>query len=102
MFSSPDIRKDAFTEVASYFSQAGIENKGKYWSVGKRVIQELIKKENNTITHNEFLEFVNDSVTADKLLQANVFSFNVQKRTVTFQSSLVKAYVMENRSKYLA
>ena len=98
--SSPDIRKDAFTEVADYFRQAGIETKGKYWSAGKRVIQKLMK--DNTVTYKEFLKIVNDNVMADELLQANVFSYNMRENTVTFQSRLVKAYVTENQSEYLA
>ena len=61
-----------------------------------------MKKEDNMMTYKEFLKIVKDNVMADKLLQVNVFSFNMRENTVTFQSSLVKAYVTENQSEYLA
>src|SRR4051812_32470535 len=96
----PDIRQQAFVEAASYLKKAGIGKGKKFEFIGKKAIQELAKKEDKTMTLDEFTSIIQNEKLADELLQENVFSHNVVNQTVNFQSRLMEVYVMENQQMF--
>ncbi|RIB16024.1 hypothetical protein C2G38_2038914 [Gigaspora rosea] len=62
--------------------------------IGKVIVQEVMK--NEKIGLNTFIKLVNDEQIADELLQANIFSYNPESRTITFQSRATEVFVRES------
>lgn len=62
--------------------------------IGEVIIQKLLK--NKKIHFDTFIELVNNEQIADELLQANVFSYNLENGSVTFQSHATEVFVKEN------
>lgn len=87
-------------EAASYVAQAGKESEAKFESIGKKIIQELVKRKDRKMTFNEFLNFTDDDKNVNKLLQTDVFCYNVVDRTVIFQSHLIESYVIANPKEF--
>jgi hypothetical protein len=64
-----------------------------HYEVGKRVMNALLEsKELSRIAYEEFFD---KPAEANEILEANIFSLNPEKNTVTFQSRSIECYIQE-------
>ncbi|CAI2195112.1 2983_t:CDS:2 [Funneliformis geosporum] len=89
-----EVRKMVFYSVENDFHQAQIMKGEVNHAIGNVIVEELVK--NEKIEYSEFIELVNNKEIADKLIQANVFSYNPENNFVTFQSRAKEIFVKEN------
>ncbi|CAG8491863.1 25431_t:CDS:2, partial [Racocetra persica] len=89
------VRKIVLGAVNHNFHQAQMMKGERNHVIGKVIVQELVK--NEKIHFDIFIELVNNKQIADELLQANVFSYNPESRTVIFQSRATEVFVRESR-----
>ncbi|CAG8787644.1 5137_t:CDS:2, partial [Racocetra fulgida] len=88
-----EVRKIVLGAVHKNFHQARMVKGKRNHDIGKIIVQELLK--NEEIHIDTFVELVNNEQIADELLQANVFSYNPESETVTFQSRATEVFVRE-------
>ncbi|CAI2198297.1 3929_t:CDS:2, partial [Funneliformis geosporum] len=93
-YNFEDVRKMVFYSIENDFHQAQIMEGEVNHAICNVIIQELVK--NEKIEYNAFIKLVNNKEIADKLIQANVFSYNPENKFVTFQSRAKEIFVKEN------
>ncbi|CAG8796315.1 12822_t:CDS:2, partial [Dentiscutata erythropus] len=89
-----EVHKTVIHAVNHNFHQAEMMEGEKNHVIGKVIVQKLVK--NEKIDFDTFIKLVNNKKIADELLQANVFSYNPESRTVTFQSRATEVFVRES------
>ncbi|KAF0451241.1 P-loop containing nucleoside triphosphate hydrolase protein [Gigaspora margarita] len=77
-----EVRKTVLSAIDDNFHQAQMIKSKRNHVSGKVIVQEMLK--NKKIGLNTFIKLVNNKQMGDELLQANVFSYNPESRTVTF------------------
>ncbi|RIB17163.1 P-loop containing nucleoside triphosphate hydrolase protein [Gigaspora rosea] len=87
------VRKIVIRAVNHNFHQAEMLEGERNHVIGKVIVQELVK--NGKIDFDTFIKLVNNKQIANELLQANVFSYNPESGTVTFQSHATEVFVRE-------
>ena len=90
-----EIRKIVLDSISSNCHQALIMEGEEYHVIGKVIIQKLLL--NDKIHYDTFVKLVNNKQIADKLIQANVFSYNPESKMVTFQSRATEVYARESK-----
>ncbi|CAI2186264.1 11898_t:CDS:2 [Funneliformis geosporum] len=88
------IHKIVFYSIENDFHQAQIMKSEVNHAISNVIVDELVK--NEKIEYDEFIKLVNNKEIADKLIQANVFSYNLENNFVTFQSRTKEIFVKEN------
>ncbi|CAI2188022.1 12924_t:CDS:2, partial [Funneliformis geosporum] len=88
------IHKIVFYSIENDFHQTQIMKGELNHAIGNVIVKELVK--NEKIEYDEFIKLVNNKEIADKLIQANVFSYNLENNFVTFQSRTKEIFVKEN------
>ena len=78
-----------FASIRGQLRIAGILPGYHYHNQGAAVVSKLLRK--GSISENEYIALTGPD-TGEKLLGANVFSFNYGSSRVTFQSTLTKRY----------
>jgi hypothetical protein len=89
-----EVRKIVFGVINHNFHQVQIMKGERNYVIGKVIIQELIK--NKKIHFDEFIKHVNNEQIANKLLQANIFSYDPESNFITFQSCTIEVFAKEN------
>jgi len=87
------VRYKASSAAKNSFSEARMLKGQANHGIGKRIIQELLKK--TKIDIEDYYNLVNNEDLAERILRANVFSFDPAEQTITFQSRLIETYVRE-------
>lgn len=77
------------------FHQARMMGGERNHVIGKVIVQELVK--HKKIPFDTFIELINNEQIANELLQANVFSYNPESNTVSFQSHATEVFVRESQ-----
>ena len=89
-----EVRKIVFGAINHNFHEARMMKGKRNHVIGKVIVQKLLK--NKKIHFDTFTELVDNEQIADELLQANVFSYNPESGSVTFQSRATEVFVKEN------
>ncbi|CAI2192144.1 16767_t:CDS:2, partial [Funneliformis geosporum] len=82
------VHKIVFYSIENNFHQAQIMKSEVNHAIGNVIVEKLVK--NEKIEYDEFIKLVNNKEIADKLIQANVFSYNLENNFITFQSRIKK------------
>jgi hypothetical protein len=75
------------------FKTAQLLRKQSNHEAGKKAIRALL--DSKELDFTTFMEFFDNYEEADRVLEANVFSYHPEKHTVTFQSQSVESYIRE-------
>ena len=88
-----EVRTILFNDARNELLSAGIYRGRCDQKAGAVIIRELLEKE--SISHNDYFRLV-DAATGDRLLESNVFAFNINSGKITFQSTLMRRYCKAN------
>ncbi|RHZ80078.1 hypothetical protein Glove_139g64 [Diversispora epigaea] len=87
------------TEVEDKFGRAELLPGGKYYEVGRKIINALLNSKE--ICFSELWKFSNFSESDNKFLNLNLFEYHPKTHKITLQSKSIECYLRENANKFI-
>ena len=87
------MKRDILKEIEGDFKSSGILDRTKPWhKPGMLLMNTILSSKDGRIESHELWNLIPSQEIQDKLLQAQVFSFHLSSRTITFQSRAAENY----------
>jgi hypothetical protein len=96
---SLDIQQDLFDDARAVLDTARVLPDGLFHREGGETIARLLE-DGGAISYETYVQTVKKEEIAKTLLQGNLFSYHLNSRTVTFQSTPMEKYCRENWSSH--